>query len=173
MAKGVEDTAFYRYTRFVALNEVGNDPAHFGLVPGDFHAAQQARQASVPAGMTTLSTHDTKRGEDVRARLAVLSEVPDEWASLVSDLMRAAPLPDASFAYLLWQTFAGTGFIERERMHAYAEKAMREAAVSTTWTRRTRLSSRPCTRSSTPPTTVPTCTNRSPPSSSASRPTAG
>ena len=84
--------------------------------------------------MTTLSTHDTKRGEDVRARLAVLSELPDEWAGLVRALMREATLPDASFAYLLWQTFAGAGFIERDRMHAYAEKAMREAAVSTTWT---------------------------------------
>lgn len=134
MAKGVEDTAFYRYTRFVALNEVGNDPGHFGVPLAAFHAAQGARQDAVPAGMTTLSTHDTKRGEDVRARLAVLSEVPDEWADLVSDLLRAAPLPDASFAYLLWQTFAGAGFIERERLHAYAEKAMREAAVSTTWT---------------------------------------
>jgi (1->4)-alpha-D-glucan 1-alpha-D-glucosylmutase len=85
--------------------------------------------------MTTLSTHDTKRGEDVRARLAVLSEVPDEWADLVTLLMKIAPGPDAVFGYLLWQTFAGAGFIERERMHAYAEKAMREAATFTTWTR--------------------------------------
>jgi (1->4)-alpha-D-glucan 1-alpha-D-glucosylmutase len=84
--------------------------------------------------MTTLSTHDTKRGEDVRARLAVLSELPDEWGDLARYLMSAAPLPDAQFGYLLWQTFAGAGFIERERMHAYAEKAMREAATSTTWT---------------------------------------
>ena len=134
MAKGVEDTAFYRYTRFVALNEVGNDPGHFGLTLPDFHAAQQLRQETVPNGMTTLSTHDTKRGEDVRARLAVLSEMPDDWAALVTGLMRSAPLPDAPFAYLLWQTFAGVGFIERDRMHAYAEKAMREAATSTTWT---------------------------------------
>jgi (1->4)-alpha-D-glucan 1-alpha-D-glucosylmutase len=134
MAKGVEDTAFYRYTRFVALNEVGNDPGHFGVTLDDFHAAQELRQATVPNGMTTLSTHDTKRGEDVRARLAVLSEIPEDWAGVVTGLMRSAPLPDAPFAYLLWQTFAGVGFIERDRMHDYLEKAMREAATSTTWT---------------------------------------
>jgi (1->4)-alpha-D-glucan 1-alpha-D-glucosylmutase len=134
MAKGVEDTAFYRYTRFVALNEVGGDPARFGRRTEDFHRAQWHRQQAAPQGMTTLSTHDTKRGEDVRARLAVLSELPDDWATLARGLHRAAPLPDPAFAYLLWQTFAGTGFIERERMHAYVEKAMREAAASTTWT---------------------------------------
>ena len=83
--------------------------------------------------MTTLSTHDTKRGEDVRARLAVLSEMPAEWTELVGQLMAAAPIPDPTFGYLLWQTFVGAGFIERERMHAYAEKAMREAAQGTTW----------------------------------------
>ncbi len=134
MAKGVEDTAFYRYTRFVALNEVGGDPGVFGTAPTPFHDAQVQRQRSAPHGMTTLSTHDTKRGEDVRARLAVLSELPEEWEELARALMRARPLPDAAFAYLLWQTFAGAGFIDRDRMHAYAEKAMREAATSTTWT---------------------------------------
>ncbi|MGI8679535.1 MAG: malto-oligosyltrehalose synthase [Jatrophihabitans sp.] len=134
MAKGVEDTAFYRYTRFVALNEVGGDPAYFGVPLDTFHRAQYRRQQMAPRAMTTLSTHDTKRGEDVRARLAVLSEVPDEWSTLVRGLMADAPLPDAGFAYLLWQTFAGVGFIERDRMHAYVEKAMREAATSTTWT---------------------------------------
>jgi (1->4)-alpha-D-glucan 1-alpha-D-glucosylmutase len=133
MAKGVEDTAFYRYTRFVAANEVGGDPGRFGLSLPDFHRAQWQRQQTAPRGMTTLSTHDTKRGEDVRARLAVLSELPDEWAALARQLMAAAPLPDRGFGYLLWQTFAGTGFIDRDRMHAYAEKAMREAAVSTQW----------------------------------------
>jgi (1->4)-alpha-D-glucan 1-alpha-D-glucosylmutase len=133
MAKGVEDTAFYRYTRFIALNEVGGDPAVFGLSPQGFHDAQQHRQRTQPQGMTTLSTHDTKRSEDVRARLAVLSELPDEWGELARRLMTARPLPDAPFAYLLWQTFAGVGLIERDRMHAYAEKAMREAAMSTNW----------------------------------------
>jgi (1->4)-alpha-D-glucan 1-alpha-D-glucosylmutase len=135
MAKGVEDTAFYRYTRFVALNEVGGDPAQFGMSLDAFHLAQEHRQLVALQGMTTLSTHDTKRGEDVRARLAVLTELPREWGALVRDLMGLLPLPaDLPFAYLLWQTFVGAGFIDRERMHAYAEKAMREAATSTQWT---------------------------------------
>ncbi|HJQ42348.1 MAG TPA: malto-oligosyltrehalose synthase [Jatrophihabitantaceae bacterium] len=133
MAKGVEDTAYYRYTRFVALNEVGGNPARFGAPTEWFHETQRQRVVTAPRSMTTLSTHDTKRGEDVRARLAVLSELPHEWASLVRDLLTAAPIPEPTFAYLLWQTFAGAGFIERSRMHAYAEKAMREAAVATTW----------------------------------------
>ncbi len=133
MAKGVEDTAYYRYTRFVARNEVGGDPARLGASLDEFHAAQARRQRGAPRGMTTLSTHDTKRGEDVRARMAVLAEVPDEWGALASQLMRHAPVPNPSFGYLLWQTFAGAGFVERSRMHAYAEKAMREAADGTSW----------------------------------------
>ncbi|HYU02500.1 MAG TPA: malto-oligosyltrehalose synthase [Jatrophihabitantaceae bacterium] len=133
MAKGVEDTAYYRYTRFVALNEVGGDPSRFGSGLDGFHAAQAQRQLVAPQGMTTLSTHDTKRGEDVRARLAVLAEMPAEWAALVGDLMARAPVSNAALGYLLWQTFAGTGFIGRDRMHAYAEKAMREAAGGTGW----------------------------------------
>ena len=77
MAKGVEDTTYYRYSRFVALNEVGGDPGQFGIPLQDFHALQIARQDRLPGSMTSLSTHDTKRGEDVRARLAVLSEIPE------------------------------------------------------------------------------------------------
>ena len=134
MAKGVEDTAYYRYTRFVAANEVGGDPARLGMPLDEFHRAQWQRQQVAPLGMTTLSTHDTKRGEDVRARLAVLSELPDEWGTVAREAMQAAPIADGPFAYLLWQTMAGTGFIDRDRMHAYAEKAMREAATSTSWT---------------------------------------
>ncbi len=80
MAKGVEDTAFYRWTRFIALNEVGGDPAQFGVAADEFHARRRRRQDRWPDGMTTLSTHDTKRGEDVRARIAVLAELPDDWA---------------------------------------------------------------------------------------------
>ena len=133
MAKGVEDTAYYRYNRFIALNEVGGDPARFGAPVGDFHDAAAARHAEWPDSMTTLSTHDTKRGEDVRARLFVLAELPDEWAQLVRTLMAAAPVPNPAFGYLLWQTFVGAGLIERERMHAYAEKAMREASDGTGW----------------------------------------
>ncbi|SDU70915.1 malto-oligosyltrehalose synthase [Jiangella alkaliphila] len=132
-AKGVEDTAAYRYARFVALNEVGGDPARFGLGLDDFHAAQEARVRRAPRSMTTLSTHDTKRGEDVRARLAVLAEVPEEWGRLVRLLAAEAPLPDAAAGYLLWQTVAGIGLDQRDRLHTYATKALREAGTVTTW----------------------------------------
>jgi (1->4)-alpha-D-glucan 1-alpha-D-glucosylmutase len=133
MAKGVEDTAFYRWSRFVALNEVGGDPSRFGLTPEAFHAASARRQAAWPRSMTALSTHDTKRGEDVRARMAVLSELPDEWGAAVDRWSAAAPVPDPATAHLLWQTVAGTWPIERERLHAYLEKATREASTHTSW----------------------------------------
>ncbi|MGC4806289.1 malto-oligosyltrehalose synthase [Micromonospora sp. DT233] len=133
MAKGVEDTAYYRWSRFVALNEVGGSPAHFGTPPAQFHRFAADRQARWPATMTALSTHDTKRGEDVRARLAVLAELPGRWAELVDRWTAAAPLPDPAFAHLLWQTAVGAWPIERERLHAYAEKAAREASVATSW----------------------------------------
>ncbi len=133
MAKGVEDTAYYRWNRFVALNEVGGAPERFGVDVEEFHDAAAARQRDWPAGMTTLSTHDTKRGEDVRARLAVLAEIPDEWRAALRRWSVAAPLPDASLAALFWQTLVGAWPIERERMHAYATKAAREAGQSTTW----------------------------------------
>src|SRR6185312_15944139 len=94
MAKGVEDTAYYRWTRFVALNEVGGDPVRFGLPPADFHAALADRQDWHPTGMTALSTHDTKRSGDVRARLAVLAEIPAEWAAAVDRWSRRVPTPD-------------------------------------------------------------------------------
>jgi (1->4)-alpha-D-glucan 1-alpha-D-glucosylmutase len=134
MAKGVEDTAFYRYARFIALNEVGGDPDQFGIPPAEFHALQARRQATQPESMTGLSTHDTKRGEDVRARLAVLAEIGDQWASFAAEFLRAVPVPNRALGYLLAQTFVGAGPIERGRMHAYAEKAMREASDGTTWT---------------------------------------
>ncbi|MFG1659791.1 malto-oligosyltrehalose synthase [Micromonospora chersina] len=133
MAKGVEDTAYYRWSRFVALNEVGGSPAHFGVPPAEFHRFAAARQVRWPASMTTLSTHDTKRGEDVRARLAVLSELPGRWAERVADWMSRAPLADPALAHLLWQTAVGAWPIERERLHGYAEKAAREASASTSW----------------------------------------
>ena len=79
MAKGLEDTAFYRYNRFVALNEVGGHPDHFGVTLAAFHQANAQRAARSPHAMLATSTHDTKRGEDTRARLAVLSEMPEEW----------------------------------------------------------------------------------------------
>lgn len=134
MAKGVEDTAYYRYNRFIALNEVGGNPAGFGLSVLEFHQAQQQRQQDWPESMTSLSTHDTKRGEDVRARLAVLSELPAEWEVLLSTLQSKVQVPNPAFAYLLWQSFLGAGLISKDRMHAYAEKAMREANDGTGWT---------------------------------------
>jgi len=143
MAKGVEDTAYYRYTRFIGLNEVGGYPGAFGSGVDEFHTAQLRRAQVSPAGMTTLSTHDTKRGEDIRARLAVLAELSDEWGGTARRLMALAPVPNAAFGYLLWQTAvvlpalpANTGEAKdpsRARLHAYAEKAMREAADGTGW----------------------------------------
>ncbi len=133
MAKGVEDTAYYRYSRFLAANEVGGDPARIGSSTSEFHARQVIRQRRLPTSMTSSSTHDTKRSEDVRANLAVLAEIPDRWAEFVSLLMAKAPVPDPAFGYLLWQIVAGVGLIERERLHAYAEKAMREANHGTAW----------------------------------------
>jgi (1->4)-alpha-D-glucan 1-alpha-D-glucosylmutase len=84
--------------------------------------------------MTGLSTHDTKRGEDVRARLAVLAELVEEWTGFAEAFLAATAVPNRAFGYFLAQTLVGAGQIERERMHAYAEKAMREAADGTTWT---------------------------------------
>ncbi|AYF27924.1 malto-oligosyltrehalose synthase [Micromonospora tulbaghiae] len=133
MAKGVEDTAYYRWSRFVALNEVGGSPAHFGVPPAELHRFAATRHVRWPASMTALSSHDTKRGEDVRARLAVLSELPGRWAERVAEWMSRAPLADPALAHLLWQTAVGAWPIERERLHGYAEKAAREASVTTSW----------------------------------------
>jgi (1->4)-alpha-D-glucan 1-alpha-D-glucosylmutase len=132
MAKGVEDTAFYRWTRFVALNEVGGAPDRFGVAPEEFHVAA-ARRRSAPAGMTTLSTHDTKRSEDVRARLAVLSEIGDRWHATLRAWHAAAPLDDDDLADLAWQTAIGAWPNAPERMRAYLVKAAREAGTRTTW----------------------------------------
>jgi (1->4)-alpha-D-glucan 1-alpha-D-glucosylmutase len=134
MAKGVEDCAFYRYSRLTSLNEVGGDPSAFSMPVEEFHAAMARRQAEWPTAMTALSTHDTKRSEDVRARITVLAEVPSFWASSVSLFLRQAPLPDPVFGNLLWQAVVGAWPASRERLHAYAEKAMREAGDHTSWT---------------------------------------
>jgi (1->4)-alpha-D-glucan 1-alpha-D-glucosylmutase len=133
MAKGVEDTAFYRWTRFTARNEVGNDPADFGVTPEDFHDASDERRRNWPDAMTTLSTHDTKRSEDVRARLAVLAEVPGDWTEVVRRWARVDPIPDPSLAHLIWQAAVGAWPLSRERLQAYAVKSAREAAGGTTW----------------------------------------
>ncbi|MDF9716503.1 malto-oligosyltrehalose synthase [Nocardioides sp. ChNu-153] len=139
MAKGVEDCSFYRWSRLTSLNEVGADPSVFAVDAATFHAAMTERQEHWPHAMTTMSTHDTKRGEDVRARISVLAELPDLWAGALSELLEAAPLPDPGFGALLWQAIVGawpatsSGDL-RSRLHAYAEKAMREAGDGTTWT---------------------------------------
>ncbi len=127
MAKGVEDTAFYRWNRMVALNEVGGDPSRFGVPPEEFHTALACRAASWPATMTTLSTHDAKRSEDVRARLAVLAEIPAEWADLLPRWAARHPLPDPSLELLAWQNLVGAWPISAERMAAYLGKAAKEA----------------------------------------------
>ncbi|HWR48069.1 MAG TPA: malto-oligosyltrehalose synthase, partial [Pseudonocardiaceae bacterium] len=139
MAKAVEDTAYYRWTRFVMLNEVGGDPARFGLDLDAFHAAAARREEIAPRGMTTLSTHDTKRSADVRARLAVLSELPGWWADAVREFIRlaqaaGASVPDPALGHLLWQTLVGAWPLPSERLHAYLNKAMREARTRTSWT---------------------------------------
>ncbi len=134
MAKGVEDTAFYRYTRLGSLTEVGADPSEFSIGIGEFHRRQQLRQASFPLSLTTLSTHDTKRGEDVRARITVLAEIPTEWAAALGELRDAVPLGDGPLESLLWEAIIGAWPASRERLHSYAEKAAREAGNSTKWT---------------------------------------
>ena len=139
MAKAVEDTAYYRWTRFVMLNEVGGDPARFGLDLDAFHAAAAHREEIAPRGMTTLSTHDTKRSADVRARLAVLSELPGWWADAVREFTRLAQVagvsvPDPALGHLLWQTLVGAWPLPPDRLHAYLDKAMREARTRTSWT---------------------------------------
>ena len=113
MAKGVEDTAFYRWSRLAALNEVGGDPDRFGWAPAEFHPFAARLAQDWPGTLTTLSTHDTKRQEDVRARLAVLAEIPQAWLAEVTRWHdRAAALanglvPDPDTEYLMWQTLAG------------------------------------------------------------------
>lgn len=133
MAKGVEDCAFYRYPRLVSLTEVGGDPSQGSISSAEFHAAQQQRLTSAPHSMTTLSTHDTKRGEDVRARIDVLCEVPSEWAALVRRALAHTHFPDRVFANLLLQTALGAWPLTADRLQAYALKAAREAGNSTQW----------------------------------------
>ena len=139
MAKAIEDTAYYRYMRLVALNEVGGDPTQVGLPTAEFHSFAQDLLAEWPQSMTTLSTHDTKRSEDVRARLFVLAERPHAWATWVRRARElAAPVRadelDALTEYFLWQTVVGAWPISEERLQAYAVKAIRESKLHTRWT---------------------------------------
>jgi (1->4)-alpha-D-glucan 1-alpha-D-glucosylmutase len=135
MAKGVEDTALYRDTRLVARNEVGGNLARFGRPVAELHRANAEREAGWPRSLLATSTHDSKRGEDVRARLAVLSERPARWWPLATRWTgRLAAGVDPADALLLWQTMAGAWPLERERCLAYMEKAVREAGLHTIWT---------------------------------------
>ena len=139
MAKGVEDTAFYRYNRLIALNEVGGDPGHFGGSVDAWHSYCGRLTRDWPGTMTTLSTHDTKRSEDVRARLLVLAEIPQEWTRAVSRWQDRVGSLDANTDYLLWQTIVGahsptTGALPKQRLLDYLMKATREAKERTSWT---------------------------------------
>jgi (1->4)-alpha-D-glucan 1-alpha-D-glucosylmutase len=139
MAKGVEDTTFYRYNRLVALNEVGGNPARLGMSVEEFHGANIKRALRFPRHMLTTQTHDTKRSADVRARIGALTWVADEWRERVlrwrelNAGLRDGDAPDANEEYLVYQTLVGAWPIELDRLEAYLEKAMREAKVNTTW----------------------------------------
>lgn len=139
MAKGVEDTAFYCFDRLTALCEVGGDPAKNGVTADEFHAYQATMQKTHPATMTTLSTHDTKRADDVRARLAVVSEVPEHFAAAIKTWSKlnarkkSRGMPDAQTEYFLYQTLIGAWPIDVGRVKAYMLKAMREAKLQTSW----------------------------------------
>ncbi|MDO4928363.1 MAG: malto-oligosyltrehalose synthase [Corynebacterium sp.] len=140
MAKGVEDTTFYRAHRLVALQEVGGDPGRFGVSAAEFHMLQKERADLWPRAMTTLSTHDTKRSEDVRARIIAVSIIPTEFVELTRTVNTLVPPPDGATGHFLFQNIVGIwpadGVITsqlQQRLHAYAEKALREAGLHTTW----------------------------------------
>jgi (1->4)-alpha-D-glucan 1-alpha-D-glucosylmutase len=149
MAKALEDTAFYRYHRLLALNEVGGNPAAGALSVSDFHHRMAHRAETLPHGLTATATHDTKRGEDARARLLALSELAGEWDEAVGrwrslnapliDAMPAASRPSSAHQYMLYQALLGAWPLKGpdrsfvERMQAYVVKAAREAKEQTSW----------------------------------------
>jgi (1->4)-alpha-D-glucan 1-alpha-D-glucosylmutase len=156
MAKGLEDTAFYIYNRLAALNEVGGEPQQFGISVGTFHERSLHRQRNWPATLLTTSTHDTKRSEDVRARMLAISEIPELWRRSLQRwrltnrrwkrTINDAEAPDANEEYLLYQTLVGTWPIQvsgepegaasaeyTERIQAYMAKALHEAKINTSW----------------------------------------
>ncbi len=152
MAKGYEDTSLYVYNRLASLNEVGGDPEVVGVAPAEFHRLMAARLASWPYSLNATATHDTKRGEDTRARINVLSEIPARWKEKVVlwrrlnsryvQTIEGRPAPDANEEYLFYQTLIGAWPPEqkadrnfRERLRAYVIKAAREAKVYTRWIR--------------------------------------
>ena len=144
MAKGVEDTVFYCFNRMIALNEVGGAPDRDGMTIDEFHECCARMQATYPFTMNTLTTHDTKRSEDVRARLAVLTEVPGRWRVSLNRWARANAqfktrnFPDRNTEYFLYQTLIGAWPISKDRLWAYMEKAVREAKEQTNWTQQNR-----------------------------------
>jgi (1->4)-alpha-D-glucan 1-alpha-D-glucosylmutase len=154
-AKGIEDTAFYIYNRLISLNEVGGNPALFGVTPATLHRYLADRQAKWPHALSPLSTHDTKRSEDVRARLNVISEIPAEWATAVErwsainlkhrETVNGNMVPDANEEYLIYQTLVGAWPSGEQltsqqldafaaRIKSYMQKAIREAKVHSLWT---------------------------------------
>jgi (1->4)-alpha-D-glucan 1-alpha-D-glucosylmutase len=141
MAKGVEDTSFYNFHRLVSLNEVGGSPGEFGVSVEEFHRVSAEAQRLWPGAQLATSTHDTKRSEDVRARISLLSEIPERWGEVARRWFernarhRRGDLPDRNAEYLLYQTLVGAWPISAERVNAYMEKAVREAKAHTSWTR--------------------------------------
>lgn len=139
MAKGVEDTAFYRYARLLSLNEVGGDPSRFSVAVDDFHKWCAETQAHYPLTLLATSTHDTKRSGDVRVRITLLSEDPAGWAQAVNRWTatnaryRSGDLPDRKTEYFLYQTLVGAWPISRDRLIEYMKKAVREAKENTSW----------------------------------------
>src|SRR5213595_2703181 len=156
MAKGLEDTAFYIYNRLAALNEVGGEPQHFGVSVDDFHQRNVERQRDWPATLLATSTHDTKRSEDVRARMVAISEIPELWRRSLQRWrtvnrrwkkdVNELEAPDANEEYLLYQTLLGTWPVGAngapaenagpeyiERIQAYMTKALNEAKLNTSW----------------------------------------
>jgi (1->4)-alpha-D-glucan 1-alpha-D-glucosylmutase len=140
MAKAVEDTLFYNYNRLVSLNEVGGDARRWGTSLDEFHRRNAAAAGEHPLGMLTTSTHDTKRSEDVRARIDVLTEVPSDWAeavhrwSAMNEIHRTGEWPDRNTEYLIYQTLVGAHPLDVDRALEYVKKATKEAKVITSWT---------------------------------------
>jgi (1->4)-alpha-D-glucan 1-alpha-D-glucosylmutase len=139
MAKGVEDTAFYRHARLISLNEVGSDPSRFGVAVDDFHKWCADTQARYPSTMLATSTHDTKRSEDARIRIGLLSENPGAWTEVVNRWAvanaryRSGEFPDRKTEYFLYQTLVGVWPISKERLVEYMRKVIREAKENTSW----------------------------------------
>jgi (1->4)-alpha-D-glucan 1-alpha-D-glucosylmutase len=140
MAKGVEDTTFYTYNRLVTLNEVGGNPARFGVGPEEFHAENEYIARHWPGTLLATSTHDTKRSEDTRARIALLSEIPTRFAAAVAGWARMnerhrpdPELPDRNTEWLLYQSLVGAWPLSADRALAYMEKASKEAKEHTSW----------------------------------------